>query len=75
VLVGLPFLLFRKLVGRGSGVILKGFTDFSLGWQHESAKPNSLFVFYQAFTEEMGTSHRLSWSIAQARQEYQKQSY
>jgi hypothetical protein len=58
----------------GAVAFLKGYTGFFY-WEGSTRapKPDSLFIFHRAFTEEMGRSHRLSWSIAQAQQQQQQQ--
>jgi hypothetical protein len=82
VLVGFDIFSFYlgSSLGAGQWRFLKGFTGFSTGWEGSTRAPQPDFFVYISpgrFNRRDGTgrSHRLAWSIAQARQQDQKQSH
>jgi hypothetical protein len=80
-LVLIFLVLFGKSIRRGAVAFLKGFTgSFFTGTAARGRAPKPDFFVYistRRFTEEMGQEDptELSWGIAQARQQDQKQSY
>jgi hypothetical protein len=80
-LVLIFLVLFGKSIRRGAVAFLKGFTgSFFTGMAARGRAPKPDFFVYistRRFTEEMGQEDptELFWSIAQARQQDQKQSY